>query len=55
MLDDSLLIPGIILSLGGAALLRAVLWLYYRDGERILPLLRLAAPPLVVKGVTGSE
>jgi fatty acid desaturase len=42
MLSEDLLIPGIMFCLGGSALLRIVLWLYYSDGERILPLLRLA-------------
>ncbi len=42
MLSKDLILPAISLCLGGSVLLRLTLWLYYSDGERILPLLRLA-------------
>jgi fatty acid desaturase len=42
MLNADPLFQGIVFCLGISLLLRCALWLYYSDGERILPLLRLA-------------
>lgn len=44
MLSDDLVLPTLIALLAASALLRLTLWMYYSDGERILPLLKLAPP-----------
>jgi fatty acid desaturase len=46
MLNDDLIFPTIIGLLGVSVLLRLTLRLYYSDGERLLPLLKLAPPGL---------
>lgn len=44
MLSDQLVYTTMLACLAGAVFLRGLLWLYYSDGERILPILKLGKP-----------